>query len=121
MFAVIKTGGKQYRVVANGLLKVEKIAAEAGDIIEFTEILMIGEGANTLIGSPFVETAIVRAQVLEQGRARKVIAFKKRRRKNSKRSRGHRQEFTTIRISEILAGDAKLKGFREEISRVSRN
>ncbi|PWL16771.1 50S ribosomal protein L21 [Falsochrobactrum shanghaiense] len=103
MFAVIKTGGKQYRVAANDLIKVEKVAGEAGDVVEFAEVLMVG----TTVGAPLVEGALVTAEVVEQGRARKVIAFKKRRRQNSKRTRGHRQELTTIRISEILTDGAK--------------
>jgi len=107
MFAVIKTGGKQYRVAANDLLKVEKVAGSAGDIVEFAEVLMVGVGADATIGSPVVGGALVTAEVVEQGRARKVIAFKKRRRQNSKRTRGHRQELTTIRISEILTDGAK--------------
>lgn len=107
MFAVIKTGGKQYRVAANDLLKVEKVAGAAGEIVEFPEVLMVGEDANATIGAPMVEGALVTAEVVEQGRARKVVAFKKRRRQNSKRTRGHRQELTTIRISEILTGGAK--------------
>ncbi|UXM95083.1 MULTISPECIES: 50S ribosomal protein L21 [unclassified Bartonella] len=104
MFAVIKTGGKQYRVAANDLLKVEKVAGEAGSVVEFTDVMMVGVGADAKIGLPFVKGAVVKATVVEQGRARKVIAFKKRRRQNSKRTRGHRQELTTIRISEIVAG-----------------
>jgi large subunit ribosomal protein L21 len=107
MFAVIKTGGKQYRVAANDLLKVEKVSGAAGDIVEFAEVLMVGEGASATIGAPLVAGALVTAEVVEQGRGRKVIAFKKRRRQNSKRTRGHRQELTTIRISEILTGGAK--------------
>ena len=107
MFAVIKTGGKQYRVAANDLLKVEKVIGEAGDIVEFTEVLMVGEGETAAIGAPTVAGAIVTATVVEQGRAKKVIAFKKRRRQNSKRTRGHRQHLTTVRISEILTGGAK--------------
>ena len=107
MFAVIKTGGKQYTVAADDLLKVEKLAGDTGDMIEFTQILMVGEGADAAIGQPFVEGALVTAEVMDQGRARKVIAFKKRRRQNSKRTRGHRQHETTIRIAEILTGGAK--------------
>lgn len=109
MFAVIKTGGKQYRVAANDLLKVEKVAGNAGDIVEFTQVLVIGKGAGATFGAPVVEGALVTAEVVEQGRGRKVIAFKKRRRQNSKRSRGHRQELTTVRISEILTDGAKPK------------
>ncbi len=107
MFAVIKTGGKQYSVSADDLLKVGKLSGEAGDTVEFGEVLMVGEGADATIGTPFVDGAMVTAEVVEQGRARKVIAFKKRRRQNSKRTRGHRQHETTIRISEILTGGAK--------------
>lgn len=107
MFAVIKTGGKQYRVAAEDVLKIEKLDAEAGDIVEFNEVLMVGEGADASVGAPFVDGALVTAEVVEQGRARKVIAFKKRRRQNSKRTRGHRQHLTTVKISEILTGGAK--------------
>lgn len=107
MFAVIKTGGKQYRVAADDLLKVEKVAGAPGDKVQFTEVLVIGEGAEATIGAPLVKDALVTAEVVEQGRARKVIAFKKRRRQNSKRTRGHRQELTTVRISEILLPGAK--------------
>lgn len=107
MFAVIKTGGKQYRVAANDLIKVEKLAGDAGDIIEFGEVLAFGEGENATFGAPFVEGAMVTAEVVQQGRAKTVIAFKKRRRQNSRRKHGHRQHETTIRIAEILTGGAK--------------
>ena len=107
MFAVIKTGGKQYRVVANDVLKIEKVAGDAGAIVHFAEILAVGEGEAVSIGVPFVAGATVTAEVVEQGRGRKVIAFKKRRRQNSRRKRGHRQELTTVRIHEILTGGAK--------------
>ncbi|BCH29604.1 hypothetical protein MesoLjLc_15340 [Mesorhizobium sp. L-8-10] len=107
MFAVIKTGGKQYRVAANDLLKVEKVAGNAGDIVEFVEVLAVGEGDSVEIGAPFVAGAVVTAEVVEQGKARSVIAFKKRRRQNSRRARGNRQLHTEVRISEILTGGAK--------------
>ena len=107
MFAVIKTGGKQYRVAANDVLTIEKLEGAAGDTVEFTEILMVGEGAGATFGVPFVEGATVIAEVVEQGRARKVIAFKKRRRQNSKRIRGHRQHQTVVKITDILTGGAK--------------
>ena len=107
MFAVIKTGGKQYRVVANDVLRIEKVSGNAGDMIEFAEVLAVGEGENATIGAPFVEGALVTAEVVVQGRAKTVIAFKKRRRQNSRRTRGHRQMLTTVRISEILTGGAK--------------
>src|SRR5207248_199435 len=106
MFAVIKTGGKQYRVAAEDKLKVEKVAGEPGEIIQFGEVLVVG-GDNVTLGSPTVSGASVAAEVLDQGRGPKVIAFKKRRRKNSRRKRGHRQEITLIRITEILTDGAK--------------
>lgn len=107
MFAVIKTGGKQYRVAADDVLKIEKLDAAEGDIVEFDEVLMVGEGDDVTVGAPMVDGAMVTAEVVVQGRARKVIAFKKRRRQNSRRKIGHRQHETTVRISEILTGGAK--------------
>lgn len=107
MFAVIKTGGKQYRVAANDTIKIERIAGEVGEIVQIGHVLAHGEGADVTIGSPFVDGATVAAEVVEQGRAPTVIAFKKRRRQNSRRKRGHRQLLTTVRISEILTGGAK--------------
>ncbi|WP_156851412.1 50S ribosomal protein L21 [Bartonella refiksaydamii] len=109
MFAVIKTGGKQYRVVTNQVVKVEKIIGNAGDVVEFNDILMIGQEGNAVIGTPVVTDACVTAEIIKQVRGRKVIAFKKRRRQNSKRTRGHRQELTTLRILEILMGGSKPK------------
>lgn len=109
MFAVIKTGGKQYRVVANQVMKVEKIIGNAGDVVEFNDILMVGQEGDAVIGTPVVADALVTAEIVEQVRGRKVIAFKKRRRQNSKRTRGHRQELTTLRILEILMGGSKPK------------
>ncbi len=102
MYAVIKTGGKQYRVAANDTLRVEKIAGEKGATVEFNEVLMVGGDGAAKIGTPTVSGAKVTAEVVEQGRADKVIAFKKRRRKNSRRKRGHRQELTTVKIREIV-------------------
>ncbi|WP_455482180.1 50S ribosomal protein L21 [Bartonella sp. B35(2025)] len=109
MFAVIKTGGKQYRIFANQLVRVEKIIGNTGDVIEVNDVLMIGEGDNVIIGTPVVAGAVVMAEIVEQTRARKVIAFKKRRRQNSKRTRGHRQEITILRILEILTDGLKSK------------
>ena len=105
MFAVIKTGGKQYRVAAEDVLKIEKVKGEPGDIIQLGDVLVVG-GDNVTLGAPTVAGATVAAEVLEQGRGPKVIAFKKRRRKNSRRKRGHRQEFTLLRITEILTDGA---------------
>jgi large subunit ribosomal protein L21 len=105
MFAVIKTGGKQYRVAAEDVIKVEKVKGDPGEIIQFGEVLVVG-GDNVTLGAPTIAGASVAAEVLEQGRGPKVIAFKKRRRKNSRRRRGHRQEFTLIRVTEILTDGA---------------
>jgi large subunit ribosomal protein L21 len=107
MFAVIKTGGKQYRVAANDVLKIEKLEANVGDVVEIGQVLAHGEGENVVIGAPFVDGAVVTAEVVEQGKNRTVIAFKKRRRQNSRRKIGHRQLQTTVRISEILVAGAK--------------
>jgi large subunit ribosomal protein L21 len=106
MFAVIKTGGKQYRVAAEDMLRVEKIPGEPGEIVQFGDVLVVG-GDSVTLGAPTVNGASVAAEVIEQGRGAKVIAFKKRRRKNSRRKRGHRQEFTLVRITEILTDGAK--------------
>jgi large subunit ribosomal protein L21 len=107
MFAVIKTGGKQYTVAADDLLKVEKLEAEAGSTVTFDEVLMVGNGADTTVGAPVVEGASVVAEVVEQGRGRKIIIFKKRRRQNSRRRNGHRQSFTLVKVTDILTGGAK--------------
>ncbi|MHA6685692.1 50S ribosomal protein L21 [Mesorhizobium sp. A556] len=107
MFAVIKTGGKQYRVAANDLLKIEKLEANVGDIVEIGTVLAHGEGENVVFGAPFVSGALVTVEIVEQGKNRTVIAFKKRRRQNSRRKIGHRQLLTTVRISEILTDGAK--------------
>jgi large subunit ribosomal protein L21 len=106
MFAVIKTGGKQYRVAADDMIKVDKVRGDPGEIIQFREVLVVG-GDNVTLGAPIVSGASVAAEVLDQGRGPKIIAFKKRRRKNSRRKRGHRQEFTLVRVTEILTDGAR--------------
>ena len=106
MFAVFKTGGKQYRVAAEDVLKVDKVKGEPGEIVEFGEVLVVG-GDSVTLGAPTVSGATVAAEVLEQARGPKIIAFKKRRRKNSRRKIGHRQEFTLLRITEILTDGKK--------------
>jgi large subunit ribosomal protein L21 len=106
MFAVFKTGGKQYRVAAEDVLKVAKLKGERGEIVEFGEVLVIG-GDSVTLGAPTVAGATVAAEVLDQARGPKIIAFKKRRRKNSRRKRGFREEFTLIRITEILTDGKK--------------
>jgi large subunit ribosomal protein L21 len=106
MFAVIRTGGKQYRVAAEDVIKVEKVKGNPGEIVQFGEVLVVG-GDSITLGQPTIAGASVAAEVLEQGRGPKIIAFKKRRRKNSRRKRGHRQEFTLLRVTEILTDGAK--------------
>jgi large subunit ribosomal protein L21 len=103
MFAVIKTGGKQYRVAPDDVLAIEKVSGEAGAKVEFAEVLMIG-GDAVKLGTPLVSGAKVVAELIEHTRGPKVIAFKKRRRKNSRRRRGHRQELTKVRIKSIIGG-----------------
>jgi len=106
MFAVFKTGGKQYRVAAEDVLKVDKVKGAPGEIVEFGEVLVVG-GDSVTLGAPTIAGATVAAEVLDQARGPKIIAFKKRRRKNSRRKRGHRQEFTLVRITEILTDGKK--------------
>jgi large subunit ribosomal protein L21 len=106
MFAVIKTGGRQYRVVPNDVLEIGKIAGDVGTIVQLGEVLVLG-GDTPVLGLPTVAGASVAAEVLQHKRGPKVIAFKKRRRKNSRRKRGYRDEITVLRITEILADNAK--------------
>jgi large subunit ribosomal protein L21 len=101
MFAVIKTGGKQYRVVAEDILRVDRLEGEPGTVVEFGEVLVVG-GDTPIVGAPTVAGATVAGELLDRVRGPKVIAFKKRRRKNSRRRRGHRQEYSLVRITEIL-------------------
>ncbi|MGC9142091.1 MAG: 50S ribosomal protein L21 [Caldimicrobium sp.] len=103
MFAVIKTGGKQYVVKPGDRLKVEKIEGNPGDIVEIKVVLLINTGENLKIGTPLVESALVTAEIIEQGKSPKIIVFKKKPKKGYKRKRGHRQLFTTIEIKEIKA------------------
>jgi large subunit ribosomal protein L21 len=103
MFAVIKTGGKQYTVAAEDTITVMTLAGEPGDKVTFDTVLMLVDGEATTVGAPVVAGATVSAEIVEQARGPKVIAFKKRRRKNSKRKRGHRQDLTIVRITGISA------------------
>lgn len=111
MFAVIKTGGKQYRVSPADTLLIEKLDAAEGDVVTFDDVLMLGgEGAETTVGAPRIEGAGVRAEVVEQTKGPKTISFKKRRRKHSsQRRKGHRQLLTKVRITEILAAGGAAK------------
>jgi large subunit ribosomal protein L21 len=104
MFAVIRTGGKQYRVAKNDVIFVEKLAGEAGDDIAFPEVLAFGDGETQNVGAPLVSGATVVATVLEQRKGDKVIIFKKKRRHNYRRKKGHRQLLTVVRITDILTG-----------------
>ena len=110
MFAVIKTGGKQYRVVKDDRIVVEKLNGEPGSMVEFNDVLMIGEsGKVPTIGLPRLDKAAVFAEVLEQGRADKIIVFKKKRRKNYRRTKGHRQDQTVLRIIDVSPTGTKPK------------
>ncbi len=102
MYAVVKTGGKQYKVTPGEVLKVEKLNAEVGSEVELPEVLMVIKDDDIQVGSPVIENASVKAKVLEHGKAKKVIVFKKKRRKGYKKRRGHRQLFTTIEIQDIV-------------------
>jgi large subunit ribosomal protein L21 len=107
MFAIIKTGGKQYKVTANEIIKVEKLAGASGDAIEFTDILMMGQGDSVKVGAPFVTSARVCGTIVDQIRDDKIIIFKKKRRHNYRRKNGHRQYLSVVRITDILGeGDS---------------
>ncbi len=115
MFAVMKTGGKQYKVQSGDILRVEKLAADAGETVQFNEILMLG-GDTTVVGAPLVDGAAVQAEVVDQIKGEKTINFVKRRRKHSsKRTKGHRQKLTLIRVGEILASGADKSGVKAAV------
>jgi large subunit ribosomal protein L21 len=103
MYAVIATGGQQYRITEGQALKVEKLAGAAGDKIVFDRVLMVGAGSDSKVGTPTVAKATVEAEITGQGRARKIVVFKFKRRKNERRKHGHRQPFTALRITKINA------------------
>jgi large subunit ribosomal protein L21 len=107
MYAVIKTGGKQYRVAANDLIQIEKLEGAAGDTVVFEEVLMVANGGAVDIGAPFVSGASVAGEIAAQERGEKIVIFKKRRRKHYRRKNGHRQLLTSVKIVEILTGGAK--------------
>ena len=107
MYAVVKTGGKQYRVAKDDVLTIEKLDGEAGAVIELEQVLAINDGKGLTIGTPMIDGARVAATVLEQKKGEKVLIFKKKRRKNYRRTKGHRQQLTVIRISDILAKGQK--------------
>ena len=107
MFAVLKTGGKQYKVAKNDIIEIERLPGEAGETIVFDQILMVGDGTGATAGAPLIAGASVAGTLLEQAKGDKVIVFKKRRRHNYRRKRGHRQELSVVRIDEILTDGAK--------------
>ena len=119
MFAVLKTGGKQYKVQSGDVLRVEKLAADAGEKVQFNDILMLG-GDTATVGAPFVEGAAVQADVIDQIKGEKTIKFVKRRRKHSsKRTRGHRQQLTLVRITDILSSGADKSGVKAALGAAS--
>ena len=101
MFAIVKTGGKQYTVAENDVIVVEKLAGEAGSEIKLEDVLLVGAEGKTTVGTPLVKGAAVTAEIIEQGKGDKVIIFKKKRRQNYRRTKGHRQEQTVLRIKSI--------------------
>jgi large subunit ribosomal protein L21 len=107
MFAVIRTGGKQYRVAPNDVIEIEKIAGKPGDIIELSEVILLGGDGGPKTGSPTIAGALVAAEVIEHKRGDKIVVFKKKRRKNYRRKKGHRQALTALRITEILTDGKK--------------
>ena len=107
MYAVIRTGGKQYRVAPDDVIRVERLSTEPGKSIDFDEVLLVGEGAATTAGTPLVAGAKVRAEVLEEVRGDKIIVFKKKRRQGYRRKQGHRQNLTVLRITDITDADGK--------------
>ena len=107
MFAVIRTGGKQYRVAPNDIIEIEKIAGKPGDIVELAEVILLGGDGAPKTGSPTIAGAMVAAELIEHKRGDKIIVFKKKRRSNYRRTRGHRQELTALRITEILTDGKK--------------
>jgi large subunit ribosomal protein L21 len=107
MFAVIKAGGKQHRVAANETITVNRLPGEAGDVVAFEDVVLFNNEGKTELGAPSVSGVTVAGEIVEQARGPKIIAFKKRRRQNSKRKRGHRQLLTVVRITEILTGGQK--------------
>ena len=109
MYAVIKTGGKQYKVAKDDVITVEKLPGEPGNSINLDAVLMLDDGKKQTLGKPLVEGAVVAAEILEQKRDKKIIIFKKRRRKNYRRKNGHRQDITVLKVTDILAGGEKKK------------
>ena len=119
-FAVINTGGKQYKVTANDKLRIERLPEQEGKSVEFNEVLMINNNQEMELGAPLIEGAKVEAKILKQTRNKTVLIFKKRRRQNSRRKNGHRQEYSMIRINKIFSKDGKILSEAEKISKPSK-
>lgn len=109
MYAVVKTGGKQYKVAKDDVIKVERLPGEEGETVTLEEVLMLGDGADITVGAPVVDGASVAAEILGQDRDKKVVVFKRRRRQTYRRTHGHRQHITVLRVTDILTGGAKPK------------
>lgn len=109
MYAVVKTGGKQYRVAKDDVIKIERLPGEPGDVVALGEVLLVADGGAVTVGAPFVDGASVAGEIVEQTRARKIIVFKKRRRQNYRRTRGHRQQLTVLKVTDILTNGARPK------------
>ena len=118
-FAIIQTGGKQYKVKASDILKIERLK-DAKDKIEFNDVLAYGDDSNVEVGAPFVKGARVEAQLIKNGKQRTVLVFKKRRRQNSRRKNGHRQEYSMIRINKIFSKDGKILSEAEKVTKPSK-
>jgi large subunit ribosomal protein L21 len=114
MYAVVKTGGKQYRVAKDDVIRIEKLDGQAGDIVTLGDVLMLGDGADVKVGAPLIAGASVAGEIVEQMRDKKVVIFKKRRRQNYRRKKGHRQHLTVVRVTEILIDGAKPSGVKSE-------
>ena len=119
-FAVINTGGKQYKVSANDKLRIEKLPEEEGKSIEFKEVLLINDNQDMELGSPLIEGAKVEGKIIKQTKNKTVLIFKKRRRQNSRRKNGHRQQFSQVRINKIIAKDGKIISEAEKLKSESK-
>jgi large subunit ribosomal protein L21 len=109
MYAVVKTGGKQYRVAKDDIIKIERLPGEPGDVVALGEVLLLADGGEVTVGAPFVDGASIAGEIVEQTRAKKIIVFKKRRRQNYRRTKGHRQQLTVLKVTDILTGGARPK------------
>ena len=116
MYAIIQTGGKQYRVTPGSVIVVEKLPGQKGDTVSFSDILMYGDGDKAVVGSPFVSQASVKATIREQSRGDKVIIFKKKRRQNYRRKKGHIQDITVLQVADILVGGTSTGGAAKPVT-----